>query len=188
MGNVRPLRTKPNPTRKLRLTGTDSLPNWADANNRSPKNIPILLTTPKTKRHGSVRIRDPPDLTPMAANRVPDRAVRAIYTVWRFPGDDRAVCGEYPRRGAVYPTSVGDIGGRTTQCGVTCVGGLIEDDLRATSILRVQNYNDDYMHPTIYARRHSVLKIYNYNNDDDDDYMQAKINKSKQRRIVKRIA
>lgn len=116
----------------------------------------------------------------MAANRVPDRAVRAIYTVWRFPGDDRAICGEYPRRGAVYPTGVGDIGGRTAQCGVTCVGGgLIEDDLRATSILRVYNYNDDYMHPLTYARRHSFLKVYNYNDDDDDDdYMQAKIKAS----------
>lgn len=143
MGNVRADRTKP--STQTGLTRTDPLPDRVDANNRSPKNILVLLATPETKRHGSLRVRDPPNPSPMAVNRVPDRAVRAVYTVWGFPGDNWAICREYPRRGTVYPTSVGIVGGREEQRGVTRVGGSIEDDLRATSILRVRNYNDDYI-------------------------------------------
>lgn len=54
----------------------------------------------------------------MAADGVPDRAVRAVYSLWGFPGHDRAVCGEYPGGRAVYPAGVGDIGGREEQCGI----------------------------------------------------------------------
>lgn len=72
---------------------TDPLPNRPHADHRRPKDNSLLHPPPKTQRHRCLLSGHHPDPPAVAVDRLSDRVIRTVHSVWRLPRDDWPVCG-----------------------------------------------------------------------------------------------
>lgn len=102
MGNVCPRRPCEIIARTL-IGILDPLPDRTYPHYWHPEDICLLRETAKTERDGCIHGWHTPDLAPVAADRLPGRAVRDIRALWGFLCNHRFICWQHPGRGSLYP-------------------------------------------------------------------------------------